>query len=103
MTTHQVEEIEEYLTRIMFINHGKIVLDIPVADIAGRFSKLSVSPAKLEEAKRLRPMHSYRSGDNHVLIYDGLTADNLAALGTASAPNLAELFVATVKGGIKHG
>jgi hypothetical protein len=47
-------------------------------------------------------MHSHRSGDSHVLIYDGLQADGLEHLGAASTPNLAELFVATVKGGVNN-
>ncbi len=40
VTTHQVEEIEQLLTDVLFIEQGRIVLDTPVDLIGERYSQL---------------------------------------------------------------
>ena len=40
VTTHQVEEIENILTDVLFIEHGKIVLNTPMDSLAERFAQL---------------------------------------------------------------
>ena len=42
VTTHQVEEIEQLLTDVMFIEDGRIVLDTPVEAIGERYAQLIV-------------------------------------------------------------
>jgi len=37
VTTHQVEEVEQILTDVMFINHGRIVLDCSMEDFEARY------------------------------------------------------------------
>jgi ABC-2 type transport system ATP-binding protein len=98
VTTHQVEEIEEFLTRVIFINKGKIALDSPVSEIGNRYTRLSVDQENLSHAQGLGSMHSRQSGQGSVLIYDGKDSAKLAEFGNTSTPNLAELFVAIVKG-----
>jgi ABC-2 type transport system ATP-binding protein len=98
VTTHQVEEIEEYLTRVMFINKGRICLDIPTVAIGERFVKLTTSAGNAQRAEQLTPIHSRKSADNQIFIFDGTGKPELADLGETSTPNLAELFVAIIKG-----
>ena len=57
MTTHQVEEIENLLTDVMFIDHGKIVLDTAVDDLAERYVQLVAAPDRAAEARALKPLH----------------------------------------------
>jgi ABC-2 type transport system ATP-binding protein len=97
VTTHQVEEIEEHITRVMFINQGRISFDMPKEQIREHFYRLQVSSEKLAEAQALKPIHQRKSSDQHVLIFEDNNPDSLAALGELSTPNLAELFVAKVK------
>src|SRR3954470_2691241 len=43
VTTHQVEEIENILTDVIFLQHGKIALDSPVESLAERYVQLNVN------------------------------------------------------------
>ena len=43
ITTHQVEEVENLLTDLMFIDKGRIVLDSSLEDVATRFTAVAVS------------------------------------------------------------
>jgi ABC-2 type transport system ATP-binding protein len=98
VTTHQVEEIERYLTRVMFIHHGRILFDMPTDDIAGKFARLTVEASGLERAGQLRPLYSRPAGEKHVLIYEDPEIEPLQRLGLVDTPGLADLFVAKVKG-----
>ncbi len=98
VTTHQVEEIEQYLSRVMFIHHGRILFDMAKQDIANTFKRLTVDADQLQQAKELNPIYCRVSGEKHVLIFENRSADTLQQLGQTDVPGLAELFVAKVKG-----
>ncbi len=51
LTTHQVEEVENILTDLLFIDRGRIVLDTTMEDVATNFVQLTVNPDK----RRRRP------------------------------------------------
>ena len=55
ITTHQVEEIENLLTDVMFINQGKIVLDSQMDEISNQYVELMASGDEVEKARQLRP------------------------------------------------
>ena len=55
-TTHQVEEVENLLTDIMFINGGKIILDSSMDAIADTYAELLTSGEDAEAARRLGPL-----------------------------------------------
>src|SRR5277367_1783516 len=57
ITTHQVEEVENLLTDIIFIDKGRIVLDCSVEDIAARYAAVAVADDKLVEARAARPFY----------------------------------------------
>src|SRR3954464_6690871 len=58
VTTHQVEEIQHVLTDLMFINHGRIVLECSMEQLEVRYTELMVHPDRLAEAQALRPIHT---------------------------------------------
>jgi ABC-2 type transport system ATP-binding protein len=98
LTTHQVEEVENLLTDVLFIDQGRIVLDCPVEDIATRFAQLQVAPAQLAAARALGPLHERELMGRYVLLYEGRERATLAALGEVGTPSVADLFVARVQG-----
>ncbi|HEV8444084.1 MAG TPA: ABC transporter ATP-binding protein, partial [Steroidobacteraceae bacterium] len=55
VTTHQVEEIENILTDVIFIQRGEIALDAPTETLGERFVQLVPTPDKVEAARALRP------------------------------------------------
>jgi ABC-2 type transport system ATP-binding protein len=98
ITTHEVREIEHLLTDVVFLNHGRKVLEIGMADIEQRFAKVTTTPGNLEAARALQPLRELITLAGVELIFDGIDRETLAAHGTVSTPNLAELFVAVVEG-----
>jgi ABC-2 type transport system ATP-binding protein len=98
ITTHEVREIEHLLTDVVFINHGRNVLDIETAALEDRFAKLIAEPAAAESARRLGPLSELQTLQGVEFIFDGVSRGQLKELGAVHTPNLAELFVAVVGG-----
>jgi len=98
ITTHQVEEIEHILTDLLFIRDGKISLSTTMEEMAERFVEVMVSPDRAEAARALRPLDERPVFGKTVFLYDNVARGELAALGETRTPNVADLFVATMKG-----
>jgi len=98
VTTHQVEEIERILTHLMFINHGRIVLDAPMEEVAERFTEVLTTPARAEEARTLGPLHERERFGKKLFLFEGVARERLSELGELHTPSVADLFVAKMKG-----
>jgi len=98
ITTHQVEEIENLLTDIMFINDGKIILDTSMEDLPERYVELLASGENAEEARQLNPIYEREVFGQKVLMFDGVSRDRLQGMGEIRTPGVADLFVAKIKG-----
>lgn len=96
VTTHQVEEIENILTRAVFIDDGDLVLDESIDEIAENYIELSVQDAQFEEALKLEPFKTNKSIGGYQCFYKGKTQEELSTLGETMTPSLADLFVAVV-------
>jgi ABC-2 type transport system ATP-binding protein len=98
ITTHQVEEIENLLTEVMFINHGKVVLDSQMDDIPEKYVELLASTDNAAKAQTFNPIYEKDVFGKKVLTFEGIDRDQLAGLGELRTPDIADLFVAKVKG-----
>ncbi len=98
ITTHQVEEIENLLTDIMFINDGRILLDASMDSLADTYVELLVSGDNALKAKGLGPIAEHEIFGKSVLLFEGVSRENLEGLGEVRTPSVADLFVAKVKG-----
>ena len=104
VTTHQVEEIQDVLTDVKFIDRGRIVFGCSMEEFETRYVELMVSPDQVTAARALRPMHERQTLGRSILLFDlaasGLpTSDirqQLAALGDMRTPGIADLFVAVM-------
>ena len=94
VTTHQVEEIENILTDVLFIHHGKIVLDSPMESLGDRFTQLVPAPGNVERARALKPIQERDVFGRAAMLFDGARREELAALGEVRTPSVADLFVA---------
>jgi ABC-2 type transport system ATP-binding protein len=99
VTTHQVEEIENILTDVIFIDRGRIVLDLPMDEIPARYAQLLAPPDRAEAARALKPLSERQLLGRHVFLYEGADPKALAPLGELRQPSIADLFVAKLKGG----
>ena len=99
ITTHQVEEIENILTDVMFIRDGKIVLTSPMEEFADRYTEVLASAEHVDAARALKPIDERALPfGKTVMLFDGVPRQQLAALGETRNPGLADLFVAIMKG-----
>ena len=99
ITTHQVEEVEHILTDLIFIQEGKIALEASMEEVEARYTELMARPEKAEQARSLKPMYERELFGRHIFLYDNADREQLAALGELHTPSVADLFVATMKGG----
>jgi ABC-2 type transport system ATP-binding protein len=98
ITTHQVEEVENLLTDIIFIDKGRIVLDTSLENVATRFNAVAVSADRLEAARALKPFYERHILGKVVLYFENVDADRLAPFGELHTPSVADLFVAKLSG-----
>lgn len=98
ITTHQVEEIENLLTDIMFINDGRILLETPMDAIADVYVELQASREHAAKAKGFGPIFEREVFGKSVMLFEGVDRGNLQELGELHTPSVADLFVAKVKG-----
>jgi ABC-2 type transport system ATP-binding protein len=97
VTTHQVEEIEHLLTDVLFIEQGRIVLDMPVEDIGTRYAQLIVKADQLAAARALKPISERAVLGRTVLFYKDVAPGSLEPLGELGIPTVADLFVAMMQ------
>ena len=100
VTTHQVEEIENVLTDLVFIDRGRIVLDRPMDELAAHYVQLLVPPDRADAARALKPLSERQLLGRHVFVYEDADPAALASLGEVRQPSIADLFVAKMKGGV---
>jgi len=98
VTTHQIEEIEHILTDVLFINRGKMILDMPIEEIGDHFIQLTVDKPKAEQARLLKPLNEVEQMNKVVMVFNHVDKARLDALGELSTPRLADLFVACIEG-----
>jgi ABC-2 type transport system ATP-binding protein len=98
VTTHQVEEIEHILSDLMFIREGKIILSASMDEVAERFTEVMVPAENVEAARALKPLDERQVFGKSVMLFDGASKQQVAALGETRNVGVADLFVATMKG-----
>jgi len=96
VTTHQVEEVQDVLTDLMFINHGRIVLECSMEEFESRYVEVMVHPDHVAGARSLKPLNERQVFGRSVMLFDHVDRGQLAALGDVRTPNIADLFVAVM-------
>ena len=97
VTTHQVEEIENLLTDIMFINDGKILLDSTMDALSDAYVEVAVSGENAQKARGLGPLAESEMFGKSVMLFEGVSREHLEGLGELRIPSVADLFVAKIK------
>jgi len=96
VTTHQVDEIQDVLTDVMFINQGRIVMECGMDEFESRYVEVMVRPESVVAARQFKPMHERQVFGRSILLFDKANRDELAALGDLRTPGIADLFVAVM-------
>ena len=99
VTTHQVEEIQNVLTDVMFLDRGRIVLSCRMEDFSARFTEVLVKAEQLAAARGRKPIHERQVFGQSVLLFDGVERKQLSELGEVRTPSVADVFVAMMTSG----
>ena len=101
ITTHQVEEVENLLTDVMFIDKGHIVLDCSVEEIATRYTAVTVTADHIDAARAEKPFYERRTLGKTILYFERPGSEALARFGEMHTPSVSDLFVAKLSGGVQ--
>jgi ABC-2 type transport system ATP-binding protein len=96
VTTHQVEEIQDVLTDLMFIDRGRIVLNCSMEEFEARYAEVTVHPDHLAAARALKPIHERQVFGRSILLFDRVDRQQLAPFGDMRTPSIADVFVAVM-------
>jgi ABC-2 type transport system ATP-binding protein len=96
LTTHQVDEIQDVLTDVMFLHRGHAVFGCSMEDFESRYVEVTVNPEHAPAVRTLKPMHERQVFGRHVLLFDRVDRQQLAAFGDVRTPSIADLFVAMI-------
>src|SRR6201997_370228 len=81
VTTHQVEEVQDVLTDLMFIDRGRIVLQCSMEEFESRYVEVMLLPERIAEARALKPIHERQTLGRSILLFDRVERQQLAGLG----------------------
>jgi ABC-2 type transport system ATP-binding protein len=96
VTTHQVEEVEDVLTDLMFIDRGRIVLESSMEEFESRYVEVMVQPDHVEGARALKPLQERQVFGRSVMLFANVDHGQLGAIGEVRRPSIADVFVAVM-------
>ena len=96
VTTHQVDEIQDVLTDLMFIDRGRVVFSCNMEEFESRYVEVMVNPERVSAARALKPMHERQMLGRSIFLFSGVDRRQLDALGDTRTPGIADLFVAVL-------
>jgi ABC-2 type transport system ATP-binding protein len=98
LTTHQVEEVENLFTDVIFINHGHVALASSVEDLGTRYQQVTLSADAAPRGRALQPFYERELFGRVAMFFEGRTPAELGSLGELRTPSIADLFVAKMAG-----
>jgi len=97
VTTHQIEEIENLLTDVIFLQRGQVTLASSVEGLGARYVQVVVRPDRVASARAFAPFYEREIFGQHVMLFEGRPAAELQGFGELRTPSIADLFVAKMQ------
>jgi ABC-2 type transport system ATP-binding protein len=96
VTTHQVDEIQDVLTDLMFIDRGRIVLECSMEEFGSRYLEVMVNPDAVEAARAFKPIYERPVFGRTVMLFENVDREAVITLGDTRRPGIADVFVAVM-------
>ncbi|WP_116365416.1 ABC transporter ATP-binding protein [Parahaliea mediterranea] len=103
ISTHQVEEVQNILTEVVFMHRGRSILHKDMASFDETFSEVHVVGEATTRAEAIPHIGSRPILGGRAIIYEGVDRALLAPLGQVRTPSVSDLFVAKIGGEANHG
>ncbi|MDG1858457.1 MAG: ABC transporter ATP-binding protein [Emcibacteraceae bacterium] len=98
ITTHQVDEIENILTDVIFIREGAITYDASMDETLSTWKVLEPKADMVDEARALNPYRETKSLGRVTFIFNDKDRETLSAFGDVRRLSLSDLFVTLMTG-----
>lgn len=98
ITTHQVDEIENILSDVIFIREGELILQAPIEQVTERFVEVLVGTEDKTAALTFQPVDQRQVLGKTLMMFDGVPVEQLRHLGECRTPSVSDIFVAMMKG-----
>ncbi len=96
VSTHQVEEVQNILTHVIFMNRGHLILHDALATMEERFVELHALGESAVAAAELPYIGKRSILGGNAFIFEGIDPAELRGLGELRTPSVSDLFVAKV-------
>lgn len=96
VATHQVDEVQDVLSNVAFIDHGRIVLESSMEEFGRRYLEVVVNPERVAAGRALQPLRERPVFGRTVMLFDGVPRDRLTPLGEVRPASLSDLYVAVM-------
>ena len=96
ISTHQVEEVEDILTDVVFMDKGRLMLQESADNIAQKYVELHALGDQVSRAQGIPHVGQRAMASGRAFIYQDIQGEVLAPFGELRTPSIADLFVATV-------
>lgn len=97
IAAHEVEETQNILTDVAFMNRGRVVFNCSMQELESRYWELMVNPENAAAARALKPIHERSTLGRSVMLFESMDRELLAGLGDVQTPSVADLFLAVMK------
>jgi len=97
ISTHQVEEVEQILTHLAFMQHGKLVMQQSMSEVERDYVELHAVGDQLVRAESIPHLGARAIPGGKALIFNGVPPDSLSPLGELRTPSVADLFLAQME------
>lgn len=98
VSTHQVEEIQNILTHVMFMDGGRIILHESMFKLEERFVELHAMGEKAHAAAEIPHIGTRNILGGKAFVYEDVARAQLEGLGELRTPSVSDLFMAKVGG-----
>jgi len=98
ISTHQIEEVQNILTDVSFMNKGKLVMHKSMLAIEEEFVELHAVGESAIKAEAIPHVGTRSILGGKAIIYEGIERELLEPLGELRTPSVSDLFVAKVGG-----
>ena len=94
ISTHEIIEIEDVLTDVIFMNEGKILMDSSMHALREKFFELNVKSDYLNKAQAIPHISSRACPGGRKILYKDVNLKELEDLGEIKTPALSDIFIA---------
>jgi ABC-2 type transport system ATP-binding protein len=94
VTTNEVSELEHFLTHVIFLERGRIILASDIASLLSRYSVVEVPTDSIGTARAMGAVFERQILGGSLMYFERVATTEFESLGSVRMPTVAELSIA---------